>query len=70
MKKTTYLATIINGNCVVVDTDAGLPDFIHMVKYVHAFNTEIYFSAEVDWTPAQEDMVMHHAGQLLQPVCG
>ena len=60
MEKLSYIATVIDENYVEVRLCDEVPDFVHMVKCDSANNAEVYFSSDVDWTPAQEDIAMEH----------
>jgi hypothetical protein len=65
MEKIVYIATIVDKNCVEVYVCDAVPDFVHAVKYDSINNVEIYFSADAEWTPVQEDIVIEQVSNHL-----
>ena len=58
MKNMSYVATVIDNHRVEVSLCDTVPDFVHVVKYDQQSGAEVYFSADVHWTLAQENRVM------------
>ncbi len=65
MENTTYNATIINRDYVEVSLCDVVPDFVHVVKYNHDANVEVFFDPDVDWTPELEEEAMALATHTL-----
>ncbi len=58
MEKMSYFATIVDKNYVEVCLCDSVPDFVYAVQYDPTNNVEIYFSADVEWTPCLETQAL------------